>query len=466
MSEYLVNSGDLVSVADAIRAKGETTETLVFPGGFVAAIETMETGKTGATLTVTTPAEGITVTVTNGELNYTKTTGADGTAVFSGLESGTWTITISDGEHTATGTVDIDADYNVPMSFVHIYGISRDVTSSSPEWARADESIGKTATASVGTIAGSSDFDTCYPWSGIQRETLSTGDVMVKIPKFWYQRYMDGNVEHIKIANKKTEGFTLHPLFNHGGVESDCAYIGAYKTSSNNKSVTNASPQVSKSRATFRTNAKAKGNGWSLIDIAAVSAIQMLILVEFATNNVQSAIGYGYSNESNSAAINTGSCDGVPNLTGMPSGTADKVDVVWRGIEGFWGNVWEFTDGLNFNGGTYYVCNDPSKYADDTASNYTALSYKGATKWSSSYITQEGLDTANPWCMMPSAAGSGSASTYFTDCVWASSGGWKVFRRSGRWNTGTLCGVFAANINAEPSYAYEDYGSRLLYIPQ
>lgn len=117
MSEYLVNSGDLVSVADAIRAKGETTETLVFPGGFVAAIETMETGKTGATLTVTTPAEGVTVTVAKGELSYTKTTGADGTAVFSGLESGTWTITISDGAQTATGTVDIDADYASNMTF-------------------------------------------------------------------------------------------------------------------------------------------------------------------------------------------------------------------------------------------------------------------------------------------------------------------------------------------------------------
>jgi hypothetical protein len=116
-NEYFVNSTDLTSVADAIRTKGETTEKLVFPGGFVAAIETMETGKTGATLTVTTPAEGITVTVTKGELSYTKITGADGTAVFSGLETGTWTITISDGSQTATGTVDIDADYAANMTF-------------------------------------------------------------------------------------------------------------------------------------------------------------------------------------------------------------------------------------------------------------------------------------------------------------------------------------------------------------
>lgn len=114
---YKVMHSDMVSVADAIRAKGETTEQLVFPGGFVAAIAGMETGKTGATLTVTTPAEGVTVTVAKGELSYTKTTGADYTATFTGLESGTWTITISDGSQTATGTVDIDADYAANMTF-------------------------------------------------------------------------------------------------------------------------------------------------------------------------------------------------------------------------------------------------------------------------------------------------------------------------------------------------------------
>lgn len=44
MSEYLVNSGDLVSVADAIRTKGETTEQLAFPDGFVTAIQDISTG--------------------------------------------------------------------------------------------------------------------------------------------------------------------------------------------------------------------------------------------------------------------------------------------------------------------------------------------------------------------------------------------------------------------------------------
>ena len=423
-------------------------------------------GGTGAALTVTAPA-GCTVIVSKDGKTKTRTAGADGVAVFNGLASGEWTVTITDGTDTFTDTVVVTSDYTKEMSFVKIYGIYRDITASYPAWAREDDAVGKTATASVGTVAGYSDFNSCYPWSGIQRETLSTGDVMVKIPKFWFQRYREGNVEHIRIADKKTTGFDLHPAFNHAGVEVNHIYVGAYKTSSNNKSVSGASPQVNQTRATFRSNAKAKGAGWSLIDISALSAIQMLMLVEFADNNMQSAIGMGYcDSDSSRDIISTGSCDSVANLTGRPAGTDGKVDVVWRGIEGFWGNVWEWVDGMNFNNGTYYVCNDISKYADDTATNYTALSFKGATNWSSSYITNEGLDTGdNKHVMLPAAAGSGSESTYECDVCWSSTG-FRVFDISGSSLNGSKCGLFVADMALGSSASADNAGSRLLYIPQ
>lgn len=422
-----------------------------------------KSGRAASTLTITAPV-GATVTVSKDGKTKTKNSGTSGVVVFNGLETGTWTITITKGTDTATETVGIKADYHAEISFVRIYGISRDITAASPAWARTDDAVGKAATASVGTTAGSSDFDSCYPWSGIVRETLSTGDVMVKIPKFWFQRYREGNVEHIKIADKATAGFTLHPAFKHGGVECDHIYVGAYKTSSKNKSVSGASPQVSQTRATFRSNAKAKRTGWSLIDIAALSLIQMLILVEFANNDVQSAIGRGYCNGGDNA-IKTGSCDSVANLTGRPSGTDGKVDVVWRGIEGLWGNVWEFVDGVNWHDGTYYVCNDPSRYADDTATGYTALSFQGKTSWNGAYITEEGLDTGdNKHVMLPAAAGSGSESTYDCDACWADKG-WRVFYRGCSFRYGSEGGLFAARLSTISDTSYSDFGARLLYIP-
>ena len=166
-----------------------------------------------------------------------------------------------------------------------------------------------------------------------------------------------------------------------------------------------------------------------------------------------------------SSAISTGSCNSVANLTGRPAGTDGKVDVVWRGIEGLWGNVWEWVDGVNWNNGAYYVCNDPSKYADDTATNYTALSFTGATNWSSSYITEEGLDTGNnAHVMLPAAAGSGSESTFDCDACWSSTS-WRVFPHGGYWSDGSRCGLFTASLSGTSSYSGTDFGSRLLYIP-
>lgn len=326
------------------------------------------------------------------------------------------------------------------------------------------------ATATIGDTAGSSDFNNCYPWKGIVRETLSTGDVMVKIPKFYFQRYREGNVEHIRIADKATNGFILHPAFNHSGVEKDYLYVGAYKTSNALKtihaikafSVSGVSPTTSQTRATMRTEAKKKGSDWGIIDIATLSAIQMLILVEFANNNVQSVIGKGFVK--NNADIITGTCDNVSGLTGRPVGTDGEVDVVWRGIEGFWGNIWEWVDGVNWLNGNYYVCNNPSKYADDTTTDYTALSFGGSTQWSGDYIVEEGLDTPNNHIILPKAANGGGSTIYECDACWGYSG-WRIFRRGGDWADNLYCGLFAAALNNASSDSSSDIGSRLLYIP-
>lgn len=73
-------------------------------------------GGSGGTLMVTAPA-GVTVTVSKDGKTKTKTAGADGLAVFKGLKSGQWTLTITDGEQTAQKTVTITADYSTAITF-------------------------------------------------------------------------------------------------------------------------------------------------------------------------------------------------------------------------------------------------------------------------------------------------------------------------------------------------------------
>ena len=73
-------------------------------------------GGTGAALTVNAPA-GATVTVSKDGKSKKKTANSSGIAVFKGLSTGEWTVTITDGEKTASKPVTIIADFNKTITF-------------------------------------------------------------------------------------------------------------------------------------------------------------------------------------------------------------------------------------------------------------------------------------------------------------------------------------------------------------
>ncbi len=73
-------------------------------------------GGTGCTLTITAPV-GATVTVSKDGKAKPSKVATTGTVVFKGLETGTWTLTITNGTDTASKTVEIRADYETEISF-------------------------------------------------------------------------------------------------------------------------------------------------------------------------------------------------------------------------------------------------------------------------------------------------------------------------------------------------------------
>lgn len=73
-------------------------------------------GGTGAVLTVAAPV-GATVTVSKDGKSKTKVADSDGSAVFQGLSTGDWLLSITDGTQTAQKTVTITADYATAITF-------------------------------------------------------------------------------------------------------------------------------------------------------------------------------------------------------------------------------------------------------------------------------------------------------------------------------------------------------------
>ena len=111
MAEYLINATDLTKVASAIREKGGTSASLVYPGGFVSAIQAIQTGAP-LQIIVTTSA-GATVTATKDSKTVSGTADASGNCTLTVTEAGTWTVTATTASSTNTadvvvGTVNVD----------------------------------------------------------------------------------------------------------------------------------------------------------------------------------------------------------------------------------------------------------------------------------------------------------------------------------------------------------------------
>ena len=217
--------------------------------------------------------------------------------------------------------------------------------------------------------------------------TGASGNVMVEVPKFYYKygyNTAGGGVVHEHSISLTAEvGYTVHDAFVRGGVEKANRYYPAYlgySTGSKLLSRSGVYPTVSQTRAQFRTLARANGAGWEQIDFLLYEAITLLMVIEYGTMNIQSALGQGRTALTGGTWVG-GSLIGINGLSnGVGNGTAnvtyagsaddaaaDGSFMTYRGCENFFGNVWRFVDGINCNGSNsklVYLNMNPATYAD------------------------------------------------------------------------------------------------------
>ena len=314
-------------------------------------------------------------------------------------------------------------------------------------------------------------------------EDGTNGQVMVKIPKFYYKvipdtdgGIEDGNIRKCTwaISDSSFGGFTLHPAFyDANGNEIDYFLYGAfdgvgqnsegtygteYNTSSDKLASVAGSeylPSNTMTRGTARTMAANRGTGWYQAAIKQTAAIELLIAVEYGFNT-QKAIGNGVVNAS--AATYAGRTTG--NITSGTTG--DKITPVnWRGVENFWGNIWDWIDGLNTVDRVPYICTG-FNFADATASGDTQIAFALPTE---GYVTAFGYDSNNDWVLLPSESSSTSAPAGpIGDYLYASAGQC-VAQFGGRWQRDQHAGAFFWCCNNTASKTGNDISARLMYIP-
>lgn len=286
--------------------------------------------------------------------------------------------------------------------------------------------------------------------------TGNDGDVMIQVGQLYYKVYVaSGGRIGLTISNGQDDGYFA---FNDvGGVDQKFRYRGAYEAFTQGgqlRSISGVTPTVSQTRAVFRDQAKARGNEYSQNDYSLVFLWECMYILLYGSRASQSVLGAGRTNSSNSACVQTGTMNARPFCWGDAGGVNG---VKFLGVEHFYGDLWEWVDGITADGDNIYITRDPAKYSDDHNGYETGpLSMSACT--SGQYVTVvQGTKDA---IFLPKATNGGSDATFFCDAMWKSTG-IRVVRFGGSWNYAGRAGAFYWDLDSAASNATANLGSRL-----
>jgi hypothetical protein len=308
--------------------------------------------------------------------------------------------------------------------------------------------------------------------------------VFVEVPKCYWKNYKVGNLMYFMMSQTPATGYTTHDRFRKSGWadsgdgtnsvnEFEYAYLTAFEGSLYDasatayvdgtgsaptldlgadaiRSVVGFKPCTVITRAQGRTliaNGGGKQHSWHEHTL-----IRQLFLIEYMTHDSQSVIpgytektsGGGYANSVVITGVTTSLGNKSGSITGKPSdfgGTDTGVLVIansYRGIENFFGHLWQWVDGINVNSAVPYICKATDTFADDTSSGV----YIRATDFDGTDIAQP---TSNGYQakifsnFLIKLIGASSVSKV-TDYYWYNSGA-LVLRSGSYLNTSSSAGV-------------------------
>lgn len=331
--------------------------------------------------------------------------------------------------------------------------------------------------------------------------------VMVEQPKFYYKvvpMVLEKGVKGMKIRKARyyvsdtlKPGFKVHPAFVENGNVNPYIYLAAFEgslfdTSANAYILDNAqvadfaADKLSSiagtkpaggdtqnlTRANVRLLAQKRGKGWEQAYAATAAASQLLMLIEYASFNMQKAIGRGNTDQTSSAANiqYTGATVSLGNASGAVTNANGIQLISYRGEENFWGNIWTWVDGMNEENpepfesgqaGTLHVADHG--FAD----NSKASPYKNTgihPIQGSGYVSAFGYSEEFDWLFI-GVEFSGNDALPVGDYHWNNNSGWRVAVLGGCCDGGSSAGAFYWILADAASSRYWTIGGRLVYVP-
>jgi hypothetical protein len=247
-------------------------------------------------------------------------------------------------------------------------------------------------------------------------------------------------------------------------------------------SVSGVYPMVGLQRAEFRTIAANRGTGWRQLDWTLFSAVQLLYLIEHQSFFSQNILGAGNTattyattaadpTQAGNGGSEAGKSNGIGNASTNTTNGASSASrgVAWmsyRGIENFYGNEWNWTDGciVNPDGtasagqGDWWFTNNSADFSDSVRTNMTQIMSTAPT--TSGFVSA--IASVDNFFIATSVSG-GSSSTYLTDQYFGTTSADRGVRVGGSADNGADAGVFVVLAFSDSSARARDVGARLAY---
>lgn len=283
----------------------------------------------------------------------------------------------------------------------------------------------------------------------------SAGDVMVAFPRRGVKITTVGTTMTIKMTDDPDNADFEYLAHTRGSTRKEKFYLGAYKgntISSKLRSLSGKTPTATQTIGTFRTQAQANGAGYEQSGFYQLMFRQAMYLLKYKNLNSQVAVGRGYV-DGNSAAIATGGT----NAKGMDFGeTTGKLQMKLFGLEDFWGNVWEWIDGI-VTTSTRNMLTATTGF-NDTGSGYTDQG-QGATADIGGYMNKPQGSTKTGFLAKEV---SGSETTYFCDSAYLCASCVACF--GGNWGGASNAGAFRLYVIYAASVSVASIAARLMYL--
>lgn len=213
-------------------------------------------------------------------------------------------------------------------------------------------------------------------------------DVMVNFPEFWYKYFkIDDNTFEYHIANGDTDGTYKHvPRSLVGAFE-------GYLIGNVLFSWYNVPPSHNLKYESFFNGARLKGAGYQIIDFNQHCTIDMMMYAKYGTRDLASVLGVG-------DADRTTYSGGTVSIGNNDTNNAKTGHVNGLGIEGVFGTITEFMEGISIREGIYTITNP-----DGTQRTVDSRIGQG-------YISNMNLENGPYFDMIPTGTG-GDNRTYY-----------------------------------------------------